>query len=818
VSDDDRAAEATLDAPLLSADSGAIRGPVLHASVVGQRFADRYDLESELGRGGMGVVYRARDTMLGGEPVALKVLFADASGAAAIERFRREVRLARRITSPHVARTHDLGEHGGVFYLTMELVEGESLAQRLHRLTGHGGRGLSPAEAIRIVRAVAAGLVAAHAADVVHRDLKPDNVLLEGEPGKGRVVVTDFGIARAFRGPEAIRATQGIAGTPAYMAPEQLEGKSTDARTDLYALGILLFECLTGDLPFGGTTPIAVALARLQESPRRLDPGLGIPPALEALVTRLLSRQPELRPENAAAVIAALDEVALPNVGTPSAGPSLRGLTPEASVAASSAVASVFTPRGTRSSVQRDVGIVVLPFEHRGDPTDAGVTSGVRDELIDVLSRTQSVRVLGRGVGNPGLAQPSLSASGDLRSLEARFGARFAVEAAVRVAAGGSRLRASVRLLEVESGVQAWSEALDLELADPFVASERMAYKIAEALRLALEVSASEGRVSREVLDAYRQARTVVRGAAFHDPAAVFAQLDRIILEAPGFAPAYALHAVACARFSFTPRLAAPDREIEVHRSIARALDHAGHLAETRFAAATVAWHEVRLRDAVTEARAALAIAPAYPDALAFLGQLELEVSRPEQGLERLRWARDLEPALRITLFEPCRWHGLYGDLAEYERLLAVIRREQREQAIVGQFLVRVGAWRGLDAMIREGLETLARQDHPLVAPLSGYGRAMLGESVPLRVPPEFLSAASPRLRTISFQMQAEVFAKLGDSETALEMIRQAADAALTDLEWVDKCPFFGALRADPRFVEARRRVYARCDEVWSSA
>jgi serine/threonine-protein kinase len=189
----------------------------------------------------MGTVYQARDKLVG-DVVALKTLeLGKYASPDALERFSREVRLARRITPPHVARMHDLGTHEGHAFLTMEYVEGEELRALLAR-----ERTLPAARAAHIALAVCEGLAAAHSAGVVHRDLKPANVLVEAG---GRVVLTDFGIARAVVG-EVMAQTQDVVGTPLYMAPEQVSGEPVDARADLYAVGLLLFEMLTGRVPF----------------------------------------------------------------------------------------------------------------------------------------------------------------------------------------------------------------------------------------------------------------------------------------------------------------------------------------------------------------------------------------------------------------------------------------------------------------------------------------------------------------------------------------------------------------------------------------
>src|SRR5437868_2172073 len=213
---------------------------------------NRYEILGMLGSGGMGTVYRARDRELD-EVVALKVLKAElAATSGMLERFRREVKLARRVTHKNVARTFDIGEHEGDRFLTMELIEGEMLGAHLARR----GR-VSLRDAVRIALDVCAGLSAAHAAGVLHRDLKPENVILAKD---GRAVITDFGIARALASAELARTAPGMIGTPAYMAPEQVEGSiDLDGRADLYALGTMLFELITGKPAWPGDSVIAIA-------------------------------------------------------------------------------------------------------------------------------------------------------------------------------------------------------------------------------------------------------------------------------------------------------------------------------------------------------------------------------------------------------------------------------------------------------------------------------------------------------------------------------------------------------------------------------
>ncbi len=264
-------------------------------------FAERYLLHRMVARGGMGTVYLAWDQVQE-KDVALKVL--EAAGprsAVALERFRREATLAQRITHPHVARVYELGSYQGRAFLTMEYVEGEDLRIRLAR---EGA--LAVREAARLARAVCAGLEAAHAAAVVHRDLKPANVLLERG---GRVVLTDFGIARAMEDQSEGGLTQvhGMVGTPQYMAPEQLTEGRVDARTDVYAVGLLLYEMLVGEPAFRQSTSLKAAFERLRQPPPEPRERRDVPHALAELVRRCLALSPEERPAGAGEVARVLE-------------------------------------------------------------------------------------------------------------------------------------------------------------------------------------------------------------------------------------------------------------------------------------------------------------------------------------------------------------------------------------------------------------------------------------------------------------------------------------------------------------------------------
>jgi len=286
-------------------------GAYNHADfAIGTVLAGRFRIDAMLGVGGMGMVYRATDLDLG-VPVALKLLRPElADRADAFERFRRELLLARQVSNPHVVRIHDLARHDDRWLITMDFVDGESLGRRMDR------EGPLPVEeALRIARQLAEGLAAAHAKGVVHRDLKPANVLLDGE---GNAYIGDFGVARSLASTGLTQAGA-VVGTPEYLSPEQARGDAVDARSDLYALGLIVYEMLAGKPPFGGGTVAEILAQRLVRSPEPLSRHRSdVPPWVARLVDRLLRAQPAHRYGSAAEVIAAIDARRVPREWHPS--------------------------------------------------------------------------------------------------------------------------------------------------------------------------------------------------------------------------------------------------------------------------------------------------------------------------------------------------------------------------------------------------------------------------------------------------------------------------------------------------------------------
>ena len=295
----------------------------------GQIVADRYRIVALAGRGGMGEVYRAEDVKLG-QIVAIKFLPESLSkDAGALARFHSEVRIARQVAHPNVCRMFDIGDADGVTFLTMEYVDGEDLASLVRRI----GR-LSPDKVTEIARQTCAGLAAAHERGVIHRDLKPANLMLDGT---GKIRITDFGLAGIAA---SIQGAEVRAGTPAYMAPEQLAGKEVTVKSDLYSLGLVLYEVLTGKRAFEATT--LPELMRLREESAPTSPSSlvrDLDPLLERVILRCLEKDPALRPASALQVAAALPG------GDPLAAALAAGETPSPQMVAAAGETTGLTPR-----------------------------------------------------------------------------------------------------------------------------------------------------------------------------------------------------------------------------------------------------------------------------------------------------------------------------------------------------------------------------------------------------------------------------------------------------------------------------------------
>jgi eukaryotic-like serine/threonine-protein kinase len=767
---------------------------VAHARAVaelpaGTVLAGRYRVERAIGSGGMGAVYAVFDEQLG-ETVALK-LMALGEDPRAIARFRREVVVARRITHANVARTHDIGEHEGKLFLTMELIEGESLEHRLER-----AEPLSLAEALDIVAAVARGLSAAHEAGIVHRDLKPANVLIEAT---GRVAITDFGVARPIVDGGG-KASQ-IVGTPYYMAPEQILGEAISAAADVYALGLVLYELVCSRPPFEGDASMASLLARCRERP--IDPRrqVDMSDALAEIILRCLALDPADRPparEVASRLVA-------PEV---SAASSATVVATSASWPGDSAsVSHPFAPLkiGSRS-------LAVLPFSYRGPADHDYLGESLSQELIDVLSRLRGMRVLAFGATRS-VADRDPRAVG--RSLE--------VDAMIDggVTASGDRVRVAVRLVDVASGEQLWSDRFEGDLGDVFKMQETISQRIAETLRVELTVAAHRDEVGAEAMDAYLRARRELEQRHYHGATQAVALLERSVAASPTFRPALAAHALASVRAWWMAFFERSERDWSTvaSDSVARALEGASDLAESHLAAAVLALNRGDLKTTARELAEALAIAPTCADAQRYLGDIQCEAGRVNEGLRRLDLAIELDPTLFTAWYSKARVAALHGDFERFDRYMA------RAVDIVGAadppvliMAMRAAIWRDDRAAIATLTRRFEQSTLGVGPPMVAFGRYLLGElevdaiDLPVTM---VVGAVSARMASLIGQLIIEAYTYRGDLDDAMRWLRKIGGEALVDVEWLERCPPLAPLRAQPGFREVLAQSRERAQQIW---
>ncbi len=457
-----------------------------------------YTLERELGRGGMATVYLAMDEKHH-RPVAFKVLHSERAIALGPERFRREIAMAARLQHPHILSVFDSGESpGGQLWFTMPYVEGETLRDRL----GREGQ-LPVADAVRIAREAAQALQYAHTHGVIHRDVKPENLLLTAD---GSTLVADFGVARALEGSvgETKALTEpGVAvGTPAYMSPEQASGeREVDARSDIYALGSVLYEMLAGEPPFTGKSVQAVLSKRLATAAPPVSVLRdGISPALSAVVATSLERSPTDRYPTAAAFASALDSAAL---GRPRGGARAARRRPFRRLGAfavglvvvggAAVVAVVAWRRSAGVAGPATVELAVLPFEVVGDTANVYFASGITDEIRSKLSQVPTLRLIASASSNQ-----YLHTTKPQEQIGRELGVRYLLTGRVKweqAANGARRVRVSPELVEVGQGTAPetrWQQSYDTTLADVFDVQSAVATRVADNLGVVLSPPARD--------------------------------------------------------------------------------------------------------------------------------------------------------------------------------------------------------------------------------------------------------------------------------------------------------------------------------------
>ncbi len=617
----------------------------------------------------MGEVFRARDRRLG-RMVAVKRIRAEKGTSEEHRaRFRREARVLARLNHPAVVQLHDLLVRDDVEWLVMEYVEGETLRQRLERAP------MSPAEAIELGRQIASGLAAAHAAGVIHRDLKTENVLITPQ---GDAKIVDFGVAKQLL-PDgesrALTATGGLVGTVRAMSPEQVQARPVSPRSDLFSLGVLLYEAVCGESPFADANTV-MTLRRIVEQRQRpaveLDPE--VPEPLSRLIDHLLEKDPALRPRSAEEVSRALEKIALPvddggttlvsevasrppNVHESSGRfPRLGALTAAMVVLASLLIAVSWPrPLGVALSVAGLLGpgaepelpelpsIVVLPFANlSGDPGGGIFCDGLTDDLTLDLSRNPRLFVISRSSAFTYKGQPV-----NIETVGRELGVRYVLEGTVR--RSEQLVRVTARLGDATTGFQIWSLRHDRPPDEIFALQSQISREILGALRLEID-EAELARIQRgppDDLTAYHallQGRALLHRNTRRDHAAARRLFERAIALDPGFADAYALLAAAYGA-EFTVRWSLDPTLLERSEALAhRALELDPLTVEAYASLANVHIQRNQPAAALAAAESALAIEPNHAVAHSLRGAALAISGRRLEALREFNHSARLDP------------------------------------------------------------------------------------------------------------------------------------------------------------------------------
>jgi serine/threonine protein kinase len=584
-------------------------------SLVGRTLA-HYRINTAIGAGGMGEVYRATDSKLGRE-VALKVLPPDmARDPERLARFQREARAVAALNHPHIVTIYSVEESDGVHFLTMELVEGLSLDHRIPE------SGLPVQQILEIASALADALAAAHDKGIVHRDLKPANVMVTEE---GRVKVLDFGLAKEIRAANSSDATVTstrqtevglVMGTPRYMSPEQIAGRRLDHRTDIFSLGIILYEMSTGWRPFAGTSSAELASAILRDTPPPVtDLRASLPADLARIIRRCLEKSAADRFQSARDIRNELRGINTANTETsPPSGTTTIGSRPAT------------TPDSGAARADEGFWVAVLPFKHsNGDAELTALAEGITEDIVTGLSRFSYLKVISQSS-----TSRFANASVDVRSAGKEIGARYLLEGSIRQA--GSRLRIAAQLVDAISGAHLWAETYDR----PFQAKTVFELQDDVAPRIVSTIADMNGILVHSMSEALRRRapdqltpyEALLRSFSYwerltaEDHAAAMAALEHAVEQAPNYADCWAVLSMLYGdeyKTGFNVRPDSLDRSLAAAR---RAVELAPSNPLAPLALASVLFFRKERQAFRSAAERAIALNPLDGGTTAFLGML----------------------------------------------------------------------------------------------------------------------------------------------------------------------------------------------------
>jgi serine/threonine protein kinase/Tfp pilus assembly protein PilF len=743
---------------------------------------DTYTIERELGGGGMSRVFMAEERALG-RRVVVKVLSPQLAAGVSAERFRREIQLTARLQHPHIVPILTTGEADGLPYYTMPFVEGESLRVRLMRT---GAMAAQPA--IGILRDVAKALAFAHEKGVIHRDIKPDNILIAGNTA----VVSDFGIAKALVAsrvdlePSTLTELGMAIGTPQYMAPEQaVADPDADHRVDIYAFGCVAYELLAGEPPFAGRAPSALLRAHVLEAATPISAKRGdVGEPLAELIDRCLQKDPEDRPVSAAEIVQALDDIAFAT--TPS--------------------------RSNAAPASETLSIAVLPFASlSGDAENDHFADGLTDEVITDLSMIRTLRVISR--------QSAMRLKGtdkDVQTIARELGVRYVLTGSVRRA--GSNLRLTAQLVDAKADSPLWAEKFSGTLNDVFEIQEKLSRQIVDALRLRLTPAEDRRIAERPIADVrayefYLLARQQIwsftkpsldRALQLVNQARDIVGDNELLLAAKG------LIYWQYVNVGLVPLERYDEYMEKAEECVAAIFSMNPESAKGHSLRGSIRNNRADPKGAIWDFKRALALDPNDPEALLWLGYVYAVSGRVPMAKALMERLQQVDPltSINLSMFGIVEMmDGAFVEALRWTRRSVDVDPTNPSHRMMHAWALAANGRRDdaatlLDAVTHDAEQmTWARLAPAMAAALRGDRAGVLR-----CMTPELRTAAASD--DIFSWWSADCFALAGETEAALDYVESAVRLGFINYPFLaEHEPFLSSIRGDPRFGRLMENV-----------
>jgi len=776
--------------------------------MIGQTIS-HYRIIEMLGAGGMGVVYKAEDTRLH-RFVALKFLSDRAQDSQALERFRREAQAASALNHPGICTIYDIGEQGSRPFIAMEYIDGDTLRSHI------GGKALPVEETLRLGIQIADALDAAHSDGIIHRDVKPSNVFVTR---RGQAKVLDFGLAKLV--PKGVAASTGvsgelpdstsiagiISGTPSYMSPEQVRGDNLDQRTDIFSLGLLLYEMATGRQAFSGSTGGVIIEAVLTRTPvpvRSINPN--IPPGLEEIIDKALRKDRDERYPHAADVRTNLQQL--------EGGDYSRGSAREkdAAAARSNVPARNFPAQSVASRPERVSKVIdslaVLPFENTSrDPEHEYLSDGIPGSLINILAIIPKLRVMaqstvlrykGRGI--------------DPQAVGRELNVRAVLTG--RIMQSGESLRIGAELVDVATGSQLWGAQYDRKLGDIFAIQDEISDEISGKLRLKLTRAEKKRLTKRETHDteAYR---LYLKGRhhwnrwtedGFYKAIEHFQQA---VERDPGYALAHTGLADSYVLLGWNGYLRPIDAFPKGKMAAMKALRLDPDLGEAHTSLAAALWlHDWQWKEARSEFSRSLELNPNYPTANHWYAEFLMTMGWQADAVARMKKSQELDP-LSLIISVAIGW--AFYMARQYDDALAQLRRTVELEPhypvtywILGMLLRKMGNY---ELAITEGEKGVKLSGgSPLMSAALAQTFAIAGKRDQAIQILDDLTRLSLN-KYVAAYFFAGIYVGLGEDNRAIECLEKAYEEHSHWLIYLHIDPGMDGLRRNPRFQDLLRRV-----------